>query len=314
MINIIRYTSERKEEWNNFNSNSKNGTFLFNRGYMDYHADRFEDYSLMLYKDAKLVALLPANIVGGTVYSHQGLTYGGIVFAPKYHYEDVQTYLNDINTFLAKNGIKSLVIKAPPYFYANNLAQELNLLIQRNTEIETKTVIGACISTKGFSFPKRCVRKNKLEMYIPVFDTPLVDYWNMLEQNLRERHDSKPVHNLDEIRSLSETFPNNIRLLSLKNKENGNIEAGALLYISNDIVKVQYFASTPEGRNNRVSDVLYYHIINSHKDSFGFIDFGTCEEGDNKINIKLLETKEKFGANSFPIYTHQFSTSRAFIL
>ena len=79
IINIERYTAEKAAEWDEFVAKSKNGTFLFDRNYMDYHADRFADFSLMFYNDKhKLCALLPANIDDGTLYSHQGLTYGGL--------------------------------------------------------------------------------------------------------------------------------------------------------------------------------------------------------------------------------------------
>ena len=83
MIDIIRYTADRADEWNRFVAQSKNGTFLFDRGYMDYHADRFEDYSLMFFRDGRLFALLPANRDGDTLYSHRGLTYGGLVMDAK---------------------------------------------------------------------------------------------------------------------------------------------------------------------------------------------------------------------------------------
>ena len=46
---------------------------------MDYHNDRFKDHSLMVFKDDKLIALLPANIVDFNLRSHQGLTYGGFL-------------------------------------------------------------------------------------------------------------------------------------------------------------------------------------------------------------------------------------------
>ncbi|MBQ6659691.1 MAG: GNAT family N-acetyltransferase, partial [Prevotella sp.] len=61
MFEIKRYNQEYADEWNQFVAQSKNGTFLFDRCYMDYHQDRFEDYSLMFYLDNKLYALLPAN-------------------------------------------------------------------------------------------------------------------------------------------------------------------------------------------------------------------------------------------------------------
>ena len=74
MFEIIRYSGEQKTAWNQFVSNSKNGTFLFDRNYMDYHSNRFEDNSLMVYRKGKLYSLLPANKVGNVLYSHQGLT------------------------------------------------------------------------------------------------------------------------------------------------------------------------------------------------------------------------------------------------
>ena len=37
---------------------------------MEYHSDRFTDYSLMVYEDQKLIAIMPANIdENGDVHS-----------------------------------------------------------------------------------------------------------------------------------------------------------------------------------------------------------------------------------------------------
>ena len=79
MFEIVKYSSGLKNEWDSFVESSKNGTFLFFRNYMDYHSDRFEDFSLMVYRKGKLYALLPGNKNGQVYYSHQGLTYGGLI-------------------------------------------------------------------------------------------------------------------------------------------------------------------------------------------------------------------------------------------
>ena len=51
---------------------------------MEYHKDRFDDYSLMIFNvNNKLVAILPAHKVDSVLYSHQGLTYGGLVLSSK---------------------------------------------------------------------------------------------------------------------------------------------------------------------------------------------------------------------------------------
>ena len=79
MIKALSYAPNLKDIWNNFNKNAKNGLFMFDRGYMDYHSDRFEDHSLMFYDDEKLIALLPCNLSQNILYSHQGLTFGGFI-------------------------------------------------------------------------------------------------------------------------------------------------------------------------------------------------------------------------------------------
>ena len=60
-MKIIQYTPQLADEWDAFVKESKNGTFLLERRFMDYHSDRFSDCSLLLYEDNELVALFPAN-------------------------------------------------------------------------------------------------------------------------------------------------------------------------------------------------------------------------------------------------------------
>ena len=83
-MRIELYKDNYKCLWDSFVDNSKNGTFLHKRDYMEYHKDRFEDFSLMVFDESdseimQLIALLPANIVDDTVYSHRGLTYGALI-------------------------------------------------------------------------------------------------------------------------------------------------------------------------------------------------------------------------------------------
>ena len=80
---VRQYQTTDFEVWNAFISVAKNATFLFHRNFMEYHKDRFEDCSLMVFDENKLVAVLPANRVEDIVYSHQGLTYGGLVYNEK---------------------------------------------------------------------------------------------------------------------------------------------------------------------------------------------------------------------------------------
>ena len=61
MISIVRYTEAYKEQWNRFNASCKNSLFMFDRGFMDYHKDRFADHSLLFFEDGELIAILPMS-------------------------------------------------------------------------------------------------------------------------------------------------------------------------------------------------------------------------------------------------------------
>ena len=114
MFDIRQYTDNDTDStaWNDFVALSKQGTFLFDRHYMDYHRDRFSDYSLLFYKKGKLYALLPANIDGDTLWSHQGLTYGGLITNTHATTAEVCTLFEELNAYLHDHGIRHVVYKA----------------------------------------------------------------------------------------------------------------------------------------------------------------------------------------------------------
>lgn len=124
MIKVVKYTPSKAEEWNAFVGQSKNGTFLFYRGYMDYHADRFSDFSLMFYEKGKLCALLPANRCDNTLYSHQGLTYGGLITTSENTTAQVCQLFTELNIFLRNEGFRHVVYKPVPNIYHQLSAEE----------------------------------------------------------------------------------------------------------------------------------------------------------------------------------------------
>ena len=80
MITVRQYNKEADFDiWNKFVAVAKNSLFMHDRNFMDYHADRFVDNSLMFYDDEDLLALLPCNKKDDVLYSHGGLTYGGFI-------------------------------------------------------------------------------------------------------------------------------------------------------------------------------------------------------------------------------------------
>ena len=126
MFDIRQYTDNDTDSkaWNDFVALSKQGTFLFDRHYMNYHRDRFSDYSLLFYKKGKLYALLPANIDGDTLWSHQGLTYGGLITNTHATTAEVCMLFEELNAYLHDHGIRHVVYKAMPWIYQQLPAEE----------------------------------------------------------------------------------------------------------------------------------------------------------------------------------------------
>ena len=79
-MKILKYEEKYKKEWDEFIENSKNGTFLIKRDYMEYHKDRFpEDSYIIVDEKEKIQALIPGTIKDSIFYTHRGLTYGGFI-------------------------------------------------------------------------------------------------------------------------------------------------------------------------------------------------------------------------------------------
>ncbi len=124
MFEIKRYRKEFEETWNHFVDISKQGTFLFYRNYMDYHEDRFSDYSLLVLHKQRVVALLPANREEHTLWTHAGLTYGGLITSMSVTTANVCDIFTAINEFLKKNGFDKVIYKAIPWIYHRIPAEE----------------------------------------------------------------------------------------------------------------------------------------------------------------------------------------------
>ncbi|EAI4884208.1 TPA: GNAT family N-acetyltransferase, partial [Campylobacter coli] len=103
---------------------AKNGLFMFDRNYMDYHSDRFIDNSLMFYENEKLIALLPCNVSQNILYSHQGLTFGGFIVDENMKQSKMLECFEVLKEYMKENNFKKLIYKSTPYIYHKIPAQE----------------------------------------------------------------------------------------------------------------------------------------------------------------------------------------------
>lgn len=298
-MEIRRYRREDKELWNSFVSKARNATFLFDRNYMDYHADRFDDNSFMFYHKGKLKAVLPANVAGDTLYSHQGLTYGGLLLDKKATVEDVLECFDSLNSWLRKNGISKVVYKALPWIYQQYPSEEdlYALTWKCKAQLISRNIASTIVIDNKLKFAesrKSGIRK-ALSLNVEVGESNDVDgFWHVLEDNLGNRYNAKPVHTASEMKLLMSRFPNNIKLYVAK--MNGEIVGGTLIYVTPQVVHTQYISASVEGKKHGALDLLFDYIINKVYANCRYFDFGKSTElGGAYLNEPLIFQKEGFG-------------------
>ena len=305
MFLISRYTANDKNEWDAFLDNAKNGHFIFKRDYMDYHSDRFSDYSILArcQKNNNIVALLPANNSNGQLISHQGLTFGGLVISAKLTmktvleiFDSIMNYLNSLHKF------NSLIYKRIPDFYTSYPAQEdLYALFLLGAKLIRRDVSVAIDLKNPLPFQtlrKRMINKAKKNNLKILEVDDYSSYWNMLNDVLMEQHQVTPTHSLSEIESLRNHFPSNIRCFVAMDDD--EILAGTIIYETEMVAHAQYLACSSRGRNIGALDLVIGHLVQNVYLEKKYFNLGiSTENGGRKLNQGLIAQKEGFGARTF---------------
>jgi hypothetical protein len=280
MIRVERYADAQKPLWDAFVAVSKNGTFLFQRDYMDYHRDRFTDHSLMIYDDQRLVALLPANCAETTLVSHGGLTYGGLISDKHMKTPLMLRSFEALLNFCLDQGFTGLRYKAIPYIYQRIPAQEdLYTLTLSDAQLNARrvmTVIGheRLPMPRGRRYNVSKARKHGLEVRRADDDLPA--YWALLEAALSKRHQAHPVHTLAEIQMLQRRFPQQIQLYTCYDGE--EIVAGVLIFESANVARTQYTAVSERGTEWCALDLILDHLLNVVFADKPYFDLGTSHD------------------------------------
>lgn len=311
-IDIKIYDNNLKTEWDTFVKASKNGTFLFMRNYMDYHSDRFKDYSLLFYRNNKLLAILPANIrkEEQTLVSHGGLTYGGFIMHIDTKAGDIIDIVGELKKHLQQAGIKKLIYKPIPYIYNRVPSDEpLYALFHAGATVSARSISTTIDNDERLKFGqlrKRCIAKAK-KAGIECEESESYDkFWDILTTILQTRHNSRPVHTQEEIKLLHNLFPENIKLYTAN--YHGEPVAGIVVYETERTAHFQYIATSDEGCSIGALDMLVSHLIENVYANKRYIDFGTStEQGGTYLNNGLIAQKEGFGGRAVVYDTYELN-------
>ncbi len=308
MVTISVYSPIQHSEWNHFVYGAKNSTFMHLREYMDYHSSRFTDNSLIAYQNNKIIGVLPANRVGDTLYSHQGLSYAGWLVQTKHF--DVTNMLriwDAMAEFLPSIGIKRLVYKPSPHIYHSYPAEEDLYAIFRHNGVITSTTISTVIpiadAIRFNENSRRAVRLAQKEGIVINETTDYAPYWDVLTELLNERYGVNPVHTLAEINLLHSLFPINIRLFTANLGD--DVLGGTLIYHTGLVAHAQYIAASQKGKAMKVLPIIFDHLINTEFSQTKYFDFGTSnEQGGRVLNEGLVMQKTGMGGRGIVYNTY----------
>jgi hypothetical protein len=300
MIRVVRYEAEQKVAWDTFVGSAKNALFLFERNYMEYHSNRFRDYSLMAFEDGRLISLMPANITEDTVHSHSGLTFGGLVSGFEMTTPLMMQVFGSLVEFLYKENVRKLVYKALPHIYhAVPSEEDLYALFRFGAHLVRRDVTSS-VQNPALTFKENRLRvlKRAKDDEISVHkDEDFRTFMKIVQELLLKRHGVKPVHTSEEMELLASRFPDNIKLFGAFRHE--VLQAGVLIFESSNVAHAQYIANTEDGRKNGALDLVFDFLINDVYREKKYFDFGiSTENAGQHLNNGLVTYKESFRASA----------------
>jgi len=315
-ISIKKYQPADHKVWNEFVRKSKNGVFIFEREFMEYHAHRFKDHSVMIFEGGSLKSVMAANEENGSIISHGGLSYGGLLLEEEAHLADVLTLFYHVLKYFSDNGFPGLTYKCAPSYLARVPSfEDLYALFLVNATLVRRDMSAVCSPGHALSFRdtrRQTVRKAAGRGVKVVLAQDPSQFWEILESNLLERHGVRPVHTLDEIRLLMKCFPEQIHCYEAIGEK---LVGGTVIFETTTTAHAQYIASTPDGKSTGALDLLFHVLITETFAHKPYFSFGMSNEKDGRhLNLGLNSWKEGFGATAFPLDFYRVQTSNHTLL
>ena len=263
----------------------------------------------MFFQNKNAQAILPLEGEGEQVYSYRGLTYSGWIFRKGLEQAELHAILEKGLSYLKEKGKKVLFLNPVPEFFCSesqsNYFQFLTLLGGKilKTRDFYFTRLPFHIQDRGKRWGRKKAQKNRILIRQ---SSNLDEFWNqVLIPCLHERHQSQPIHSLEEIQLLKSRFPSQIALWVATVDE--QMIAGTILFLIGNVVHCQYIASTEMGRKLRALDLLFPQLMEEvFAEKSGF-SLGTAVLPETGLpDIGLIHWKESFGAKPIAVPYFRF--------
>ncbi len=300
--------------WEELVARSANGNMLHTRRFISYHRDRFHDRSVMLKSRRRLVAVFPAAedpANPATIVSHPGITFGGVVHDGSIRGASMIHALQQVADYYSSLGYRRLRYKAIPAIYHSVPAEEdTYALFSLNAgRYQCDLSVALNLARRGRVSHGRVHSRRRAELAgvsAAACWAEIAGFWEILQMNLAKRHGTYPVHSLDEIDLLHERFPGKIVLITAT--IDSALVGGTLLYVMGPVLRMQYTATTRQGRAVCATDAMIEHAIQlACERGCTFFDFGGCTRNEGRdLDQDLYYFKASFGGGGIVYEQYEY--------
>ncbi len=309
-MDIIKYSEEWKERWDEFVLNSNNGTMFHLQKFFDYHTPgKFKFDHLIFLKRNKIVALLPGRLSDGHYESPIGASYGSIV-TNDVKFAEALEIVSALLDYGRSNGIKEFELTPAPMIYETYQNQNMEFAMRwLGFGYKLHYISSGIKLNKGDDYllrftptTRRNVRKtfHIPEMRIEINER-YDEFYPILVEN-KARHDAKPTHSYEDLLHLKQLLPNNLKLFMvyLGDKPIG----GSLMFYANKNVALCFYnMMLYEYAEYKPMHRIMYEVVNDATEhGYSYVDIGVSQDtkAENPMtpSMSLIEFKEQFDAKT----------------
>lgn len=309
MIEIKRFESSMSAEWDKFVGQSVNGTFLHTRAFYNHNPlNEPEDCSMMFFSNGRLTGLFPANryesAAGAVMHSYSRSTYGGLIVNRSCGVEDSVEMVRLLIEEAKNSGIREIIARNPFRILSESFCDQIDYALWYNGfSVKARELeIAIPLTTEGSLLKNysdstyRSIKKSLKKIHVRESDD-LQAYWQILDQNLKERHGVLPTHSYSQIRDLIVNVgPEKVKLMAAYLDD--KMVAGILCFLINErCIHAQYIASLHEFQEHRPLNAVIHQIsLWGLSEKYRYFNLGMANENSGKVfNAGLFRFKEGFG-------------------
>ncbi len=311
-MEVIKYTEDWKEAWDNFVDESNNGTMFHKQIFFDYHEPgKFNFNHLIVLDDkGKIAALLPGAIVENNLFeSPIGASYGSLVIKD-YKFDKTLEIVQTIIDYGKKEGYSGYLLTAAPQIYETVQNQNLDFaLLWSGFKYDLHYISSAIkldpareIIPRFSPTIRRNIRKSLKNPDIRVEINERYDEFYPILLNNKARHNVKPTHSYEDLLKLKKLMPDALKLFMVYYKDKPI--AGSLMFFPNKNVALCFYNMLLYEYQHLkpIQRVMYEVVKYSTERGYKYVDIGVSQDtkAENPMtpSMSLINFKEKFDAKT----------------